>query len=72
MAKKQSARKNRPEWLSTAAAAQVLGIRPKTLLSLMPELERGRHWINISNSQAKRACYRWNLENLLAYFSQIN
>ncbi|MDG2990552.1 hypothetical protein L3556_06330 [Candidatus Synechococcus calcipolaris G9] len=71
MPKKRSAR-NSSEWVSTGVAAKYLGVQPKKLLSLLPDLRPGHHWINISGSQAKRACYRWQLKNLLAYFSQIH
>lgn len=72
MAKKSASRGNKSEWLSTGQAARFLGITPKKLLALLPDLKRGHHFINVSSSQAKRACYRWNLENLLAYFSQVH
>lgn len=71
MAKRKSQSRLSEQWIPTSQAAKVLGITPKKLLGLVSDLRRGEHWINVTRSDAKRACYRWNLSNLLAYFSKV-
>lgn len=57
------------KWASTTQVAQHFGLNPKELRSLIPELESGRHYIDIAAVNAARSTYRFSIVELEQYFS---
>ena len=59
---RRTARGPRNQWLNSKASSDLLGITPRRLRALRPDLKLGFHYRIVSKRSAARPTYVWNVE----------
>lgn len=52
-----------PQWVETDLAAAELGLTPRQLRKLRPQLKAGKHY-RVKNPQSARPTYLWHIQRI--------